>query len=323
MDKQKKEKSNSIPRIDLHCHLDGSLSQGCIEALLGRTVSREELQVAPDCRDLAQYLEKFDLPLLCLQNPEGLKRAGFDFMENVAKDRLQYVEARFAPLLSKNDTMGTAKVIESVLEGMEKGKKEFGVEYGVIVCAMRHHSPEENLEMIKIAREFLGNGVCAADLAGNEAAFPMSQFVDLFTDVKKMGMPFTIHAGECGSVQNILDAVDCGAGRIGHGIAMRGNKDVMKLCRERHIGIEMCPISNLQTKAVKSMAEYPMREFLDEGLCVTINTDNRTVSGTSLDKEIAFVQENYGITEEEIACMMRNAVDVAFASDEVKNRILC
>ena len=155
--------------------------------------------------------------------------------------------------------------------------------------------------MIKKAREFLGNGVCAADLAGNEAAFPMSQFVDLFTEVKKMGMPFTIHAGECGSVQNILDAVDCGAGRIGHGIAMRGNKDVMKLCRERHIGIEMCPISNLQTKAVKSMAEYPMREFLDEGLCVTINTDNRTVSGTSLDKEIAFVQENYGITEEEIA----------------------
>lgn len=323
MDKQKKEKSNSIPRIDLHCHLDGSLSQGCIEALLGRTVSREELQVAPDCRDLAQYLEKFDLPLLCLQNPEGLKRAGFDFMENAAKDRLQYVETRFAPLLSKNDTMGTAKVIESVLEGMEQGKKEFGVEYGVIVCAMRHHSPEENLEMIKIAREFLGNGVCAADLAGNEAAFPMSQFVDLFTEVKKMGMPFTIHAGECGSVQNILDAVDCGAGRIGHGIAMRGNKDVMKLCREHHIGIEMCPISNLQTKAVKSMAEYPMREFLDEGLCVTINTDNRTVSGTSLDKEIAFVQENYGITEEEIACMMRNAVDVAFASDEVKNRILC
>ena len=323
MDKQKKEKSNSIPRIDLHCHLDGSLSQGCIEALLGRTVSREELQVAPDCRDLAQYLEKFDLPLLCLQNPEGLKRAGFDFMENAAKDRLQYVETRFAPLLSKNDTMGTAKVIESVLEGMEQGKKEFGVEYGVIVCAMRHHSPEENLEMIKIAREFLGNGVCAADLAGNEAAFPMSQFVDLFTEVKKMGMPFTIHAGECGSVQNILDAVDCGASRIGHGIAMRGNKDVMKLCREHHIGIEMCPISNLQTKAVKSMAEYPMREFLDEGLCVTINTDNRTVSGTSLDKEIAFVQENYGITEEEIACMMRNAVDVAFASDEVKNRILC
>lgn len=323
MDKQKKEKSNSIPRIDLHCHLDGSLSQGCIEALLGRTVSREELQVAPDCRDLAQYLEKFDLPLLCLQNPEGLKRAGFDFMENAAKDRLQYVETRFAPLLSKNDTMGTAKVIESVLEGMEQGKKEFGVEYGVIVCAMRHHSPEENLDMIKIAREFLGNGVCAADLAGNEAAFPMSQFVDLFTEVKKMGMPFTIHAGECGSVQNILDAVDCGAGRIGHGIAMRGNKDVMKLCREHHIGIEMCPISNLQTKAVKSMAEYPMREFLDAGLCVTINTDNRTVSGTSLDKEISFVKEIYGITDEEIALMMRNAVDVAFASDEVKERILC
>ena len=322
-EKKQKVTMDSVPRIDLHCHLDGSLGQGCIEELLGRPVSREELQVEPDCRDLAQYLEKFDLPLLCLQNPAGLKRAGFDFMKNAAEDRLRYVEVRFAPLLSRNESMGTEKVIESVLEGMEQGKKSFGVEYGVIVCAMRHHSTEENLEMIKTAREFLGNGVCAADLAGNEAAFPMSQFCDLFREVKKIGMPFTIHAGECGSVQNILDAVECGARRIGHGIAMRGHEDAMKICRDHHIGIEMCPISNLQTKAVKSMAEYPMREFLDAGLCVTINTDNRTVSGTSLDKEISFVKENYGITDEEIALMMRNAVDVAFASDEVKERILC
>lgn len=311
-----------ISRIDLHCHLDGSLSQGCIEELLGRTVKREELQADPDCRDLAEYLEKFDLPLQCLQTPAGLKRAGLDFMKSAADDRLRYVEVRFAPLLSCNEGMRTVQVIESVLEGLEQGKKLFGIEYGVIVCAMRHHSREENLGMIKTAREFLKAGVCAADLAGNEAAFPMKNFRDLFQEVKKMGMPFTIHAGECGSVENILDAVACGAQRIGHGIAMRGHKEAMKICRDRHIGVEMCPISNLQTKAVRSRDEYPMREFLDEGLCVTINTDNRTVSGTSLEKEIEFVRRNYGITEEEIVQMMKNAVDAAFASDQVKERLL-
>lgn len=311
-----------VPRIELHCHLDGSLSQGCIEELLGRTVRKEELQVAPDCRDLAEYLEKFDLPLQCLQTPAGLKRAGYDFMKTAADDKLRYVEVRFAPLLSCNNGMKTEEVIESVLEGMKLGREESGIEYGVIVCAMRHHSEEENLGMIKAAREFLGYGVCAADLAGNEAAFPMSGFRNLFCEVKKMGMPFTIHAGECGSVENILDAVECGAQRIGHGIAMRGNREAMEIFRRKHIGIEMCPISNLQTKAVKNMAEYPIREFLDQGLCVTINTDNRTVSGTSMEKEIAFVRENYGITEEEIIRMMRNAVDAAFASDQVKERII-
>lgn len=317
-----KDTGMNVLRIDLHCHLDGSLSQGCIEELLGRKVRKEELQVAPDCRDLAEYLEKFDLPLQCLQTPGGLKRAGYDFMRNAEEDHLQYVEVRFAPLLSCNNGMRTEEVIESVLDGMELGRKEFGIAYGVIVCAMRHHSEEKNLEMIKTAREFLGSGVCAADLAGNEAAFPMNGFCSLFREVKKMGMPFTIHAGECGSVENILNAIECGAQRIGHGIAMRGHKDVMEICRNRRIGIEMCPISNLQTKAVKSMAEYPIREFLDQGLCVTINTDNRTVSGTSLEKEIAFVRANYGITEDEIVRMMHNAVDAAFASDQVKERII-
>lgn len=311
-----------IPRIDLHCHLDGSLTRTCIEELLGRNVTREELQVSPDCKNLAEYLEKFVLPLACLQDEKGLKRAGYDFMESAARDQLSYVEVRFAPLLSTQEGLTSGKIIEAVLEGLEKGKKAFGIEYGVIVCAMRHQSEEDNLKMLKAAREYLREGVCAADLAGNEAAFPMNGFMNLFKEVKKMDMPFTIHAGECQSAENIQDAVKCGASRIGHGIAMQGHPDMMKLCKEKHIGIEMCPISNLQTRAVKSIAEYPMREFLDHDLLVTVNTDNRTVSNTTIEKEIAFIQENYKIRDEEIIHMMRNAVEISFASDDVKHQLL-
>lgn len=166
--------------------------------------------------------------------------------------------------------------------------------------------------MIWTAREYLGNGVCAADLAGAEAIYPMSEFMKLFGQAKKLGMPFTIHAGECGNVQNILDSVEAGALRIGHGIAMRGNSEVQKMIREKGIGVEMCPISNLQTKAVESESQYPLREFLDNGIKVTINTDNRTVSNTTMTKELQFIQEHYRITDEEIRLMMRNAVDTAF-----------
>ena len=177
---------NRLPRLDLHCHLDGSLSQGCIEELLGRSVKPEELQADMECQSLAEYLEKFEIPLECLQTEKGLERAGYDFMKNAALDHVSYIEARFAPLLSTQEGLSTERILEAVLKGMEQGKTEFGIDYGVIVCAMRHESEGANRRMLKAAREFLGNGVCAADLAGNEAAFPMSLFMELFGEVRSM-----------------------------------------------------------------------------------------------------------------------------------------
>lgn len=186
---------------------------------------------------------------------------------------------------------------------------------------MRHHGEEQNRRMLHTAREFLGAGVCAADLAGAEVPYPMSGFMGLFKYAKQLGLPFTIHAGECGNAQNIIDAVEAGADRIGHGIAMRGHGELERQLSAKGIGIELCPISNLQTKAVASADEYPIREFLDAGLKVTINTDNRTVSNTTLSKELEFIERTYGIRDEELPLMMKNALDVAFADDAVKERI--
>lgn len=317
-----RDKLTVLPKVELHCHLDGSLSREFIERRLNRKVSQSELSVSDDCRSLNEYLEKFDLPGKCIMDEEGLSEAGYDVLKSMKQENVCYAEIRFAPLLSETEDMNCAKVIEALLAGLEKGKKDFGIEYGVITCAMRHHSEEENRRMIRTAREYMGYGVCAADLAGAEALYPMSEFMELFQETKKLGMPFTLHAGECGSVQNILDSVEAGAGRIGHGIAMRGHREVQKELQRKGIGIEMCPVSNLQTKAVESTKDYPMREFLDNGLKVTVNTDNRTVSNTTLTKELAFIQKTYGITDEESCLMMKNAVDVAFADDAVKERIL-
>ena len=274
--------------------------------------------VSDDCTSLAEYLEKFDLPGRCLMDEQGLAEAGYDVLSSMSQENVCYAEIRFAPLFSETEDMNCSKVIEALLSGLERGKKEFGVEYGVLTCAMRHHSGEENYRMLRAAREYLGSGVCGADLAGAEAAYPMSEFMELFTKVGKLGIPFTLHAGECGNPQNIIDSVQVGAKRIGHGIAMRGHKGLQRELAARNIGIEMCPISNLQTKAVNITAEYPLREFLDAGLKVSINTDNRTVSNTTLTKELDFIQRTYGIQDEEIPLLMKNAADTAFASDEVK-----
>lgn len=310
-----------LPKVELHCHLDGSLSKAFIEKQLGRSVRTEELSVAEDCRNLAEYLEKFSLPGLCLTDENGLEEAGYDVLKSMSEENICYAEIRFAPLLHANEKMGCDRVIEAVLRGMERGKEAFGIDYGVITCAMRHHSEEDNRRMIKTARTYLGQGVCAADLAGAEASYPMSEFMNLFEETHKLGMPFTLHAGECGSIANIVDSVNVGAGRIGHGIAMRGNKAVQEELKRKQIGIEMCPISNLQTKSVQSTTEYPIREFLDAGLRVTVNTDNRTVSNTTMAKELEFVQKTYGIQDDEILLLMKNAVDAAFAEDAVKEKL--
>ena len=162
------EELKALPKIELHCHLDGSLSREFLESRLGRKVEPSEIHVSDDCQSLQEYLEKFDLPGQCLQDEEGLELAGYDVLKSMSQENVRYAEVRFAPLLSENENLSCGQVIEAVIRGMNRGKNEFGVDYGIITCAMRHHSYEENLRMIRTAREYLGNGVCAADLAGAE-----------------------------------------------------------------------------------------------------------------------------------------------------------
>ena len=315
------EQLKALPKAELHCHLDGSLSREFMESRLGRRVQPEELSVSDDCTSLAEYLEKFSLPGQCIMDEKGLEAAGYDVLRTMSQENVRYAEIRFAPLLSETSGMNCRAVIEAVLKGLERGRADFGTEFGVITCAMRHHSQEDNSRMIKTAREYLGYGVCAADLAGAEVAYPMAQFMELFQNTRKLEMPFTLHAGECGSVQNIVDSVKAGAGRIGHGIAMRGHYNIQKELADRGIGIEMCPISNLQTRAVPGPEFYPIREFLNKGVRVTVNTDNRTVSDTTMTKELEFIQNTYGIRDEEVLLLMRNAVDAAFAEETVKEKL--
>ncbi len=305
-------KKPTVSNIDLHCHLDGSLPLNIIEEILERPVDISELQVPHNCESLAEYLECFQLPLECMQTEEHLEQISYHFMKSLVADHVSYIEVRFAPMLSTLKGLTCKQVLDAVIRGLEKGKESYGIDFKIILCTMRHHSHFQNLEIIKLAQDYIASYVCAVDLAGNEAAFPMNRFRNLFFEASIRGIPFTIHAGECGSVENVIEAVELGARRIGHGIALSGHKEAIDLCKEKGVVLEMCPISNMQTKSVSDIKKYPLREFLEEGLLVTINTDNRMVSGTSLAQEYAFIQENFAITDEEIAQLKANAHNSRF-----------
>lgn len=311
----------NMPKIDLHCHLDGSMTQKSIIEILGRNVPLSEVQVSDECTSLAEYLSKFEVMMECIQTKEGLKKAAKEFLLGLQADNVKYVEARFAPVLSVNPNLNIKQSMEAVLDGLREAAAECGIMYRVIACCMRHHNEETNMAMLKECREFLGEGLCAVDLAGDEAAFPTKKFHNLFEYAKKAGYPFTIHSGECGDVNNILLAAEWGAKRIGHGIAMMRNKEAMKVIADKRIGVEMCPISNYQTRALAQDSRYPIREFTKAGILTTINTDNRLVSNTSITKEMEFLNEKFGITEEEILQYQKNAIEAAFCDELTKHEL--
>jgi adenosine deaminase len=318
----------NMPKIELHCHLDGSMSVSLVQKLLrgmGEAYSvdelREQLTAPQDCGSLAEYLKKFDLPLRCLQTREGLVLAAEDLALAAAKEHVRYIEVRFAPTFSTGEGLSVREVIECVKNGLARAEEKADILTGIIVCTMRNLDAETNISMLKEARELLGSGVVGCDLAGDEKAYPTSDFADVFAVAKKYEMPFTIHAGECGSAESVRTAIELGAKRIGHGIAMSGQPDLLELCAKRKVGVELCPTSNLQTKAVTDFSKYPFMEFYKAGIPMSVNTDNRTVSDTTCTDEYMRLAEAGMFREEMCEKIYHASLASSFASDEQKQSL--
>lgn len=313
----------SMPKIDLHCHLDGSLSLSFLADTLNlKDLDIHKIQAPTDCQSLAEYLTCFDLPVSALQEKEHIRDAVIDVVRQAAGENIRYMEIRFAPALSVNGHLDLQDVVQSAIYGCQKAFDKYGVFTNLILCAMRHHSLAQNLLVARCAREFLGYGVCALDLAGDEAGHPNEEFASLFEEARRLSLPFTIHSGECGSERNIALALAYGAKRIGHGIAAIKDHSLLTACRKANIGFELCPTSNFQTKAVTDITSYPLRAFLDAGVLATVNTDNRTVSDTTLTKEYEFALEHLQIKKEDLRTLYQNSVEISFADDSVKHQLL-
>ena len=318
--------------IDLHLHLDGSLSPEDMFPLAqcaGITLPyadadslRPLLEVKPDCRNLGEYLEKFNLPLQVLQKEESISLSVYLLLKQLAGQGLCYAEIRFAPQLHQNQGLTQQQVVNAAAAGLHRGIAEFNMPAQLILCCMRGDANQDaNLETIRTAKAFLGKGVCAVDLAGNEAAYPTEGFADIFALASKLDVPFIIHAGEAAGPESVRQALDLGAKRIGHGVHSIEDEALLSLLLERQIPLELCFTSNLQTKAVLDSEAYPLTQFMELGIPVTINTDNITVSGTSLKQEYRLLQKTLALSENTLQALACNAADAAFLPEDVKDNL--
>lgn len=316
-----------LPKIELHCHLDGSIRPHILERL-AQTQGKplpwtgdalvKKMSVPENCDSLLDYLTCFDTVLPYLQTQEAIELAAFDLIEQAAEENIAYIEVRFAPLLFNQEGLAITTIVEAVLAGLARGKETFGVMSNALLCGMRHHSTEANTLVVETAKDFLSEGVVGFDIAGDEAAYPAELYTSLIDLADSYHVPLTLHAGECGCPQNILTSIEHGATRIGHGIAAVKDPQTMAACKKAGTTIEMCPTSNFQTKAVETFNDYPFPTFLEAGLNICINTDNRTVSNTTLTKEFVKLSEWYHIDYQCMAKLNHHAVDGAFISDDHK-----
>ena len=314
--------------IDLHLHLDGSLSLESVRDLAKMqnipVESDDEkllkmLQVGPDCKDLNEYLEKFAFPGSLLQKPEAITRSIENLRKELKDQGLLYAEIRFAPQLHLLKGLTQRQVVEAAVEGL----KSDGVKAELILCCMRGvGNREENLETVRLTAEFLGKGVCATDLAGAEALFPNPGFEDLFALARELNVPYTIHSGEALGPESVYQALDFGTKRLGHGVRSVEDPDLLKRLADEQITLELCPTSNLNTNIFASIEDYPLVALMNAGVRVTINTDNIMVSGVTLESEWEKVIRTFGLTDDQILTLQKNAAEAIFAAPDVKQWLL-
>lgn len=317
-----------MPKVVLHLHLDGSLRPETVkewtEELLGKEAKIEDvrkmLMVEKDCRDLNQYLEKFDIPVKVLQSTEHLRRATYELYEDLARQNVKYAEVRFAPSLHTKMGLSYDEIVKAAVEGMENAKAEFDIDGNLILCCMRgNDNKEANMETVKIAKEYLGKGVCALDLAGAEALFKTADYEDIFRFAKESGVPYTIHAGEADGPSSMRDAIRFGAKRIGHGVRSIEDNTLVEYLAKTGIPLEVCPISELQTQAVKG--KVPIEELYRRGVHVTVSPDNDTVSNTNILDEYEYILSHTDLTVDDLAQMNIYAAQNIFAPEKKREEV--
>ncbi len=300
-----------LPKSDLHCHLDGSLRLRTILELAEssgvKLDARDEAGLADAihmgevCASLEDYLEAFEITLSVMQTEAALYRAAYELVEDVASENVRYIEVRYAPILHTRRGLALPAIVEAVLYGLRDGGRDFGVKSGVILCGIRNMAPEVSVRMAELAIAFKHRGVVAFDLAGAELNFPAKAHVEAFRLILNNNINCTLHAGEAYGPESIHQAIHfCGAHRIGHGCRLGEDGELLNYVNDHRIALECCPSSNIQTRAVERLEVHPLRFFFDYGLRVTVNTDNRLITDTTLTKELWLCHERMGFSLEEL-----------------------
>lgn len=317
------------PKVELHNHLDAGVRVGTV-ADIGRELGLDlpdplaAALVAPEvCADLADLLSRIHLAVDVMQRPQHLARIAEEMVEDLAADGVVYGEIRFAPQLHTRRGLSPQEVVDTVAAALRRAGERHAVETGLILCCLRHETAAQSRAIAELAVANRDK-VCALDLAGDEGAFPSAApHADAFALVKEAGLHRTVHAGENGGAACVAEALDVlGAERIGHGARVVEDAALAERVIADAVTLEMCPRSNVQTRAVASLAAHPIDGLLRRGARVTVSTDGRTTCGTSLSDEFARLQGQFGWGPAEFDQCQANAARAAFVDEGRRERLL-
>lgn len=311
-----------MPKAELHCHLDGSVRPQTLLDLAkqygvtmprGDAASLRDYMKVRDARNLEDYLARFEVTLSVMQHADAIERIAYELAEDAHRDGVWYIEVRFSPVLNVHEGLATHEVVEAACRGMARGERAFGIIGRVIVCALRHLSPEVSIELAKLAVAYRDRGVAGFDLAGGEIDNPASKHARAFDYARSHDMACTCHAGEGDGGASVRQAVHtCGANRIGHGTRLFEDRALLEYVNDRRIPVEICITSNVQTRAVQSYESHPVRQYYDAGLNVVLNTDNRLMSATTLTDEYVHAATHLGFSFTELSTIAMNGFESAF-----------
>ncbi len=321
-----------IPKAELHCHLDGSVRAATLLELAREhdvpmpATTPEALahhMYVRDARHLEDYLTRFDTTLSVMQSAASLERITYELAEDAAADGVRYIEIRYAPVLNQQWGLTLDETVDAPLRGLERARNAYNIQGRLIICSLRHLSPSVSLELAHLAARWRGQGVVGFDLAGGEAGHPAALHQAAFRHASEHGMFCTCHAGEGAGPESVREAVHvCGAQRIGHGTRLIEDERLTDELGEKGIVIEACLTSNVQTRAAKDYASHPLRAYFDRGLQVTLNTDNRLMSGVTLTDEYAHAAQDLHFSFDELCRLARMGFDAAFLEPDEKRQLL-
>ena len=313
--------------VELHLHLDGALSvDNCkkLASIQGISIPTDDevfnlLTVSPDCHDLNEFLTKFEFPLSLLQTEDGIRYALKNLQDELIDQGLVYAEIRFAPQLHTNKGLTQENVIISAIEGLS----ESSLKCNLILCCMRgNNNHDENMETVRLAKKYLGKGVCAIDLAGAEGLYPTKNFEDVFAYARELGVPFTIHAGEADGPSSVYDAIRFGTKRIGHGVRSYEDLELVNKIASLGITLEVCPTSNICTCIYGKISDMPIKYFIDNGVNITISTDDPSVCNVKLKDELKSISSAFDLSYEDIVKLQLNAINASFADEVTKEEVI-
>lgn len=321
-----------LPKAELHVHLDGSLRpatllalarQGAVPLPADDESALRRAMRADRVHDLEEYLRRFAITVAVLQTPEALERVAYEMAEDAARDGVRYLEVRYAPLLSTTRGLTLDEAIAAQWRGLSRGFREFGLTGGLIVCTLRHYTPDESLATAEAALRHREGGVIGFDLAGDEARFRAAPHRAAFRLAAAGGLGITVHAGEAAGPASVREALfECGAQRLGHGTRLGEEPELLRYIRDRKIPVEIGLTSNVQTRVVDRPEAHPVRQYLDAGLIVTLCSDNWLMSDVTLSSEYDLATRALGLSRTEIETLAMNGFRSGFAPAEERQRLL-